>query len=199
MIILAITGGIGCGKTTVLNWFKSKSIPTISADKISHDLVAKGQDGLQTIVDYFGDKILSDDGELDRAYLRNLVFSNPSAKQTLENIMHPLIQAETKRLLADKNRQGHALSVVEIPLLAETGKPDYIDIVWVIDCSQETQVKRVKERDNLAESEILAIINSQASAKDRAKIADTIIKSDGHKLKFYRQLEHKLAILLKEK
>ncbi len=196
MIKLAITGGIGSGKTTVLNWFKSKLIPTINADKISHDLVAKGQKGLQTIVDYFGESILDNSGELNRSYMRQLIFTNPDAKSTLENILHPLIQQETKKQLTQLETEKHPLAVVEIPLLAETGRPDYIDIVWAIDCSPKTQLNRVKERNKMSEGEIIAIIKSQASSKQRKQIADTVINSDVKMLMFYRQLEQELKGVL---
>lgn len=196
MITLAITGGIGSGKTTVLNWFNSKLIPTINADKISRDLVAKGQTGLQTIVDYFGDAVLNEDGELDRDYVRQLIFSNPQAKLTLENILHPLIRQETERQLDDLKKQAEAIVVVEIPLLTEIGKPDYIDVIWAIDCSAKTQLARVKARNKMSEGEIIAIIKSQATSEQRAKIANTIINSDVKMLRLYRQLESELEGVL---
>ena len=196
MITLAITGGIGSGKTTVLNWFESKLIPTINADKISRDLVAKGQDGLQTIVDYFGDAVLNAGGELDRDYMRQLIFTNPEAKTTLENILHPLIRQETQNQLDYFEKEEQQIVVVEIPLLAETGKPDYIDLVWAIACSAKTQLARVKVRKNMSEDDIITIIKSQATTEQRAQIANTVINSDVKMLKFYRQLETELARIL---
>lgn len=193
MIKLVITGGIGSGKTTVLNWFKTKLIPTISSDTIAHELVAKGQPGLTAIVDHFGKEMVDTDGNLKRDYLRNLIFNNLNAKQTLENILHPLIRVETQRQLKSLEQKNHYLVAIEIPLLAETGKPNYIDLVWVIDCSMSTQINRVKQRSKLSTADVLTIINNQATSAARIKIADTVINSDISKLKFYNNLELELS------
>lgn len=197
MIKLAITGGIGSGKTTVLNWFKSKSIATISADKIAHSLVQKGQIGLDNIVDFFGQDVLDEVGELNRDYLRDLIFNNSNTKQTLENIIHPLINQEILQQI-EILKTTNNLVVIEIPLLAEIGKPDYIDLVWTIECSKNIQIKRVKERSNLSELDILKIINNQANNNQRAKIADLEIDNNTKILNLYKRLELELNKLVKK-
>ncbi len=197
MIKLAITGGIGSGKTTVLNWFKSKSIATISADKIAHNLVQKGQIGLDNIVNFFGQDVLDEADELKRDYLRDLIFNNSNAKQTLENIMHPLINQEILQQI-EILKANNNLVVIEIPLLAEIGKPDYIDLVWTIECSKNIQIKRVKERSNLSELDILKIINNQANNNQRAKIADLEIDNNTKILNLYKRLELELNKLVKK-
>lgn len=192
MVKIAVTGGIGSGKTTVLNWFEARSIPTISADQISRDLVTKGQLGLVTIVDFFGKEVLNSNGDLKRDYIRDLIFSNLDAKQAIEKIMHPLIHKETIERLKILEQENHRVVVIEIPLLAEVGRPDYIDLVWVLECSEKTQIERVRKRSQLSEKYILNIIRNQATVVHRKKTADLIINSDIKMLKLYNILEKEL-------
>jgi dephospho-CoA kinase len=180
MLKIGLTGGIGSGKSTVAHIFAGLGIPLIDADVIAHQLSQPGQLGLIQIAETFGNEILSFDGSLDRAQLREMVFSNPAKKQQLEAILHPLIYTQMRSEIA---RLSTSYCVIAIPLLVETGQTDFVDRVLVIDCAVELQIERVKKRSQLPEPQICAIIASQASRVERLAEADDIIdnsKSPAH-------------------
>ena len=172
MYKVGLTGGIGCGKSTVSNLFKQLSVPIIDADDIAHALVAPGQSTLDKISQHFGASCIRPDGSLDRAALRDIIFNDPEKKTRLENLMHPLIYSKI-------NQQISVLSapyvIISIPLLIETRMQSLVDHILVVDCPLEVQINRVKSRDKLNDMQITAIINSQASRTERLAQADSII------------------------
>lgn len=172
MLKIGLTGGIGCGKSTVSHLFSELGVPIIDADEISHRLVQVDQPALQTIKHVFGSEILLENGELNRDVLKALVFKNPTAKQQLEAILHPLIFQEISNQI---NLLAAAYCIVSIPLLFETHAESLIDRILVIDCDERTQIERVEQRDNLSTERIQAIMATQVSAVFRQKHADDII------------------------
>jgi dephospho-CoA kinase len=169
---VGLTGGIGCGKTTVGELFTELNVPVIDADNIAHHLVEPGQPALLAIRKAFGDEILKPDGSLNRAELRERVFSNPKQKQKLESILHPLVFAAIQEKIDQLNSP---YCVISIPLLFETQKNQFVDRILVIDCPIEIQIARVKLRNNLADARIRSIIDSQVSREFRLKHADDVI------------------------
>ncbi len=172
MLKIGLTGGIGCGKTTVARLFAELGAPVIDADQIAHQLVAKGQPALEQIAQQFGADTLDPDGLLNRPRLREIVFSDPAQKQKLEAILHPLvyqsIQAELERLSAP-------YCIIAIPLLFETNMAHFVDRVLVVDCPIEIQIARVGKRDQLTLERIQSIIDSQVSRDFRKSHADDLI------------------------
>jgi len=177
MKVYGLTGGIGSGKTTVRQLFEEEGVPTLDADQIAREVVAKDQPGLAEIERTFGTEYLVN-GELNRAKLRELIFNDATAKQTLEAILHPLIRQRTERYIQQLKKQHPPAIVVEIPLLTETGKPHYIDDVIVLDLVPETQLQRAIARDQLAEKDIRKIIQQQATRAERLAIADIILNTE---------------------
>lgn len=177
MKVYGLTGGIGSGKTTVRQLFEEEGVPTLDADQIAREVVAKNQPGLAEIERTFGADYLTN-GELNRAKLRELIFNDATAKQTLEAILHPLIRQRTKQLIRQLEKQHPPAIIVEIPLLTEIGKPDYIDEIIVLDLAPETQLKRAITRDNLPEEDIQKIIQQQATRAERRAIADIILNTE---------------------
>lgn len=177
MKVYGLTGGIGSGKTTVRQLFEEEGVPTLDADQIAREVVAKNQPGLAEIERTFGLDYLIN-GELNRAKLRELIFNDATAKQTLESILHPLIRQRIKQLIQQLEKQHPPAIVVEIPLLTEIGKPDYIDEIIVLDLAPETQLKRAITRDNLPEEDIQKIIQQQATRTERRGIADIILNTE---------------------
>ncbi|MDD5460097.1 MAG: dephospho-CoA kinase [Methylococcales bacterium] len=174
MLKVGLTGGIGCGKTTVARIFSQLAIPVIDADEISHQLVAIGQPALAQIQQEFGADMLGKDGSLNRKKLGELIFSDLKQKQKLESILHPLvyqaIQAELKQLTAP-------YCIICIPLLFETNMSHFVDRVLVVDCPVEIQIERVKNRDNLTIERIQSIIDTQVSRSFRIEKADDLIEN----------------------
>jgi len=172
MLKVGLTGGIGCGKSTVARIFADLNIPVLDADQIAHSLVEKGQPALARIQQEFGASILNPDGSLNRRHLREIVFSDLKQKQKLESILHPLIyknlQAELESLVAP-------YCIISIPLLFETDMIHLVDRILVIDCPVETQIERVKIRDNLTIERIQSIIDNQVSRAYRIAKADDLI------------------------
>jgi dephospho-CoA kinase len=176
MLIIGLTGGIGCGKTTVARLFAELAVPIIDADEISRQLVAKGQSALFEIQQVFGAGILNLDGTLNRKTLREIVFANPKQKHQLEAILHPrvyqAIEMQIKQLTAP-------YCIICIPLLFETNKTDAVTRILVIDCPEAIQMQRVKSRDDLPEEMIQSIIDSQVPRTVRLNRADDIIDNSG--------------------
>jgi len=168
---IGLTGGIGSGKSTVCKLFAAFSIPVIDADIIARQVVAPGQAGLAQIQQNFDD-ILLPDGTLDRKKLGQIIFADPAKKQCLENILHPLIY---QRLKTEAATQPGPYVILAIPLLFETNMTDLVDRILVIDCPEDLQFQRVKQRDRLEDEQIQRIIASQSSRQERLRRADDII------------------------
>ena len=172
MLKVGLTGGIGCGKSTVARIFADLNVPVLDADQVAHRLVEKGQPALDQIQKAFGAAILNPDGSLNRKNLRELVFSDIKQKQKLESILHPLIY---KTLKSELEQLNAPYCIISIPLLFETAMTHFVDRILVIDCPVETQIERVKIRDNLATERIQSIIDNQVSRAYRKAKADDLI------------------------
>jgi len=172
MLKIGITGGIGCGKTTVSKLFEQLNIPVIDADTIAHQLVEAGQPALKEIVQAFGSNILNFDGSLNRKKLGQLIFSDSLEKQKLESIMHPLIYQAIQTALKSLNSP---YCIISIPLLFETNMINLVDRILVIDCAIESQIERVQKRDGMPLAQIQAIIDSQVSRTYRKAHAHDLI------------------------
>jgi len=172
MLKIGLTGGIGSGKSTVCRLFQALGVAIVDADIIARQLVEPGSQALTLLIDAFGLSILDTDGTLDRAKLRDLIFSDPEKKQRLENIMHPLIYA---RMASEVQSLRDRYCILAIPLLLETQKTQIVDRVLVVDCSLEAQLERVVNRDKLSHEQVLAIIASQIPRQQRLALADDVI------------------------
>jgi len=172
MLKIGLTGGIGCGKSTVARIFEQLKTPVIDADEIAHQLVAIGQPALAQIQQDFGICVFKPDGSLDRKKLSEIVFSDPKQKQKLESILHPLvyqfIQAKIKQL-------NTPYCIICIPLIFETNMTHLVDRILVVDCSIETQIQRVRKRDNMTIERIQSIIDSQVSRAFRKAHTNDLI------------------------
>lgn len=197
MHVIGLTGGIGSGKSTVSQFIQQSGISVIDLDKISRDVVAPNSLGLKQLTDSFGTDILLETGQLNRAQLKHIIFNNIEDKQKVESILHPLIRTSVVEKLAKLSALNEPLAVVEIPLLAETGKPDYIDEVVVCDCSKHTQVQRVKQRDQLDSQLIEKILANQASREQRLALADYQINTELPLKELRNRVEHWLTEITK--
>lgn len=174
--IVALTGGIGSGKSIVAHTFARFGVTIVDADVIAHQIVEPGSSALAAIAAHFGNEMLQPEGSLDRATLRQRIFSNPEEKRWLSQLLHPLIHQETQLQLANA-RSPYALWVV--PLLVENGLQDKADRVLVVDVDHETQLARTMARDGLSRQEALNILSAQATREQRLAIAADVIDNSG--------------------
>jgi dephospho-CoA kinase len=182
-----LTGGIGSGKTTVANMLEARGAAVIDTDRIAHQLTAPGGAAIPEIRAQFGDAFLTSDGAMDRAKVREHVFAEPTAKERLESILHPLIRIETERAAAEA--RGLYLVFV-VPLLVESGKwKQRASRVLVVDCPEELQVARVMSRSGLSESQVRAIMAAQVPREVRLAAADDVIVNDGDSSALAPQVE----------
>ncbi|MEI7374859.1 dephospho-CoA kinase [Dickeya chrysanthemi] len=175
--IVALTGGIGSGKSTVAQGFATLGATIIDADVIARQVVAPGQPALAAIVEHFGREILQPDGALNRPALRECIFSSQEDKRWLNALLHPLIQQETQRQLAAV-APPYALWVV--PLLVENQLQGKAHRVLVVDVPLETQVQRTMDRDGVSRTQAEKILASQASREQRLACADDIIDNNNN-------------------
>ena len=172
---IGLTGGIASGKTLVSDLFAALDVPVIDADVIARELVARGSVGLAAITAQFGLQVLDQNGELDRAKMRQVIFANESKKLLLEEILHPLIMTEAQKRLG---RLAAPYAIYVIPLLVEKGLEARVDRVLLVDASEDMQVQRLVERDDCSQKQALGVLANQAARHQRLEAADDVIKNN---------------------
>jgi dephospho-CoA kinase len=185
MLIVALTGGIGAGKSQVAKYFHQLGSYVFDADQLARAAIERGSKGFDEVVTTFGDQILKD-GDIDRRKLGEIIFADPTAKANLESIIHP----EVKRLFeeAKKSLPLDAVVIYEIPLLVESNSGDRFDYSITVEADVETRTKRLKER-GLATHEIVGRMEAQASREERVSYCDLVIENDGDQDSLLRQVE----------
>lgn len=177
MYVVALTGGIGSGKSEAAKIFAELGVPVTDVDAISHQLTAAKQPLVKELQVNFGSKYITSDGALNRSAMRDLVFNDKNALTKLNAILHPAIYAEAVEQL-----QQHAdapYQILVIPLLFESPRySTHINRILVIDCDEKTQIARVKQRSQLPESQIAAIIEAQTPRKKRLMLANDVIENN---------------------
>jgi dephospho-CoA kinase len=175
--VVGLTGGIGSGKSAAASRFAEQGAAVIDTDAIAHELTGAGGAAMPALIAAFGPDVAAPDGALDRAAMRRRVFADPTQRQRLEDILHPLIRAESDR------RVGAAVApyvVLVVPLLVESGSyRERVGRIVVVDCSTETQIARVMARNGLERAEVERILAAQASRAQRLAVADDVIDNEG--------------------
>jgi len=173
--VVGLTGGIGCGKTTVTALFAKLGVQHIDADIVAREVVMPGTACLQAITQYFGNEILLASGELNRAKLRQRVFTDVASKIWLEQLLHPAIR---QQILAQLQALTSPYALLIAPLLLENKLDQHVQRVLVIDLPESMQLQRAMARDSADEQQIKAIMAAQLSRSERLKLADDIITND---------------------
>lgn len=177
---IGLTGGIGSGKSTVANLLAQRGAAVIDADAIARAVTSAEGAAIPLITRTFGADFVDAQGALDRERMRALVFSDPAAKSRLEAIVHPLVGQETQRQTQMAIANGHTCLVFDVPLLIESGRwRQQVDRVLVVDCSPDTQIKRVMARSALSREMVLSIVQAQSPSAVRLAAADWVIYNDG--------------------
>jgi len=177
-LVIGVTGGIGSGKSTAAQLFADYGAALVDTDAIALALTQPGQPAVTEIVRSFGPEYITPAGALDRAHMRERVFSDPRARQALEAILHPLIRAQ---VAVEVSTARAPYVLVLIPLLVETGGyRELIERVLVIDVEERVQIERTMARSALTEEQVRAIMATQASRQQRLAAADDIIENSGN-------------------
>ncbi|RPJ48494.1 MAG: dephospho-CoA kinase [Betaproteobacteria bacterium] len=186
---VGVTGGIGSGKSRAASMFGELGAGIVDTDAISHEITGVGGSAMPAIIEAFGDSVVAADGSLDRAVMRRLVFANPQARKQLESILHPRIREHARHQVA-QSAAPYVLLVV--PLLLETGGyRDLIQRVLVIDCDESLQIIRARQRSQITEEAVRAIMAAQLPRQQRLAGADDIIRNDGD----MAHLRHQVTVL----
>ncbi len=184
-----MTGGIGCGKSTVADGFARLGAGIVDTDAIAHALTGPQGAAMPALVAAFGPDCAAADGAMDRPAMRARVFADPAAKAQLESILHPMIQAET---LAQARASTAPYVLIVVPLLVESGHwKQRVGRVLVVDCPEAVQLARVMARNGLPEAQVKAIMATQATRAERLAQADDVIHNEGE----LAQLEPQIARL----
>ena len=173
-MLVALTGGIGSGKSTVAARWVELGATEIDADVLAREVVEPGSAGLEQVAKEFGSDLIRSDGTLDRQLLATRAFANPERRKKLEAILHPLIQERAKELT--DSHEG--LVVYTIPLLVDTESPLQFDRVITVSCPEAVRVDRLVTLRGLSAEEAIARIRSQATDQEREAVSDTVIDSD---------------------
>lgn len=187
MIKVGLTGGIGCGKSTAVDAFHALGTKIIDADQIAKDVVAIGKPALNEIANKLGDDILNPDGSLNRALLKERVFSDKKMLNVLESILHPKIRQEIEDRIANSNDQPYI--IVDVPLLVEKDYQSLFERIIVVDCLPEQQIERVQSRDNMQTDTIEKVMQTQASRQERKSHATDILDNTGDKNSLLAQVK----------
>jgi len=177
LFVVGLTGGIGCGKSTVANLFAKHGAGIIDTDVIAHCLTQSGGVAIPAIRSAFGKAYIHDDGALNRVKMRGLIFSDAAAKQRLEMILHPLILEQARTQLQQMQTKPYIIIVV--PLLAES--PAFqrlVQCILVVDCPEDSQLARVAGRSGMSAAEVRTVIAQQTPRAERLKLADDVIRND---------------------
>jgi dephospho-CoA kinase len=176
MLRIGLTGGIGSGKSTVAALLAARGAVVVDADRIAREVVEPGTPGLAAVVGAFGPGVLAEDGSLDRAALAAIVFADPEARARLDGIVHPLVRARAREVIAQA--APDAVVVQDVPLLVETGQAGAHDLVLVVETDLETRVARLLQR-GLSEDDARARIAAQATDEQRRAVADVVLDNSG--------------------
>ncbi len=190
-MIIGLTGGIGSGKSTVSSIFKKLGIDVVDADIVAREVVQKGKPALAEIAHYFGSEVV-EQGILNRAKLRQIIFADESKKVWLNELLHPLIRQEMLQQLENASSE---YVLLEAPLLFENSLEKYCEQVLVVDIDERSQINRAALRDDCSEEQVKAIINSQISREQRLTKANFVIDNSSSSL---QQLENLVIALDKQ-
>ncbi|MFQ3198517.1 MAG: dephospho-CoA kinase [Paraglaciecola sp.] len=183
--VVGLSGGIGSGKTTVSNMFAKLGVAIIDADVIARQVVEPNSPALKAIIDNFGPQLLDPDGNLDRRKLREIVFSQPEAKNWLNALLHPLIRQQIQQ---QTDQATSLYCMLSVPLLVENKSYKNVDRVVIVDVPENLQLSRSINRDGANETQINAIMAAQATRQQRLEVADDVIDNSGDEAALFPQV-----------
>ncbi|MFA9558708.1 dephospho-CoA kinase [Evansella sp. AB-rgal1] len=186
---IGLTGGIASGKSTVSRLLLQRGYPIVDADVIAREVVLPGQDTYHAIIKEFGSSILHEDQTINRKKLGSIIFGNEIKRQKLNEIIHPAIRQAMKTKASEFEKKGHAIVIMDIPLLLESKLTYMVEKILLVYVRKELQLVRLMDRDNFSKEEALQRIESQMSIEEKRKYADYIIDNQGSIEETERQLD----------
>lgn len=179
MKTIAITGGIGSGKSELTNYLTQLGYTVVDADRMSREMTGPGGKAMPYILEHFGPDFILPDGSLDRAAMRDLVFRNPAKKKLLEEGTTKVVLEDIEQIKKEREDRGDSALFFDIPLLFETGTQDDYDLIWVVTAPYEVRRERVMKRDGIGSEIIDLIMDTQEDEYKKASKADFVIVNDG--------------------
>lgn len=195
MLVVGLTGNVAAGKSAVAELWRKAGVPVLSADALARDVVGPGTEALARIADLFGRGVIRDDGVLDRAAVRRIVFRDARARRRLEAIVHPGVRRLRDAWTRRQREAGAVLVVWEVPLLFETGMQDEVDVVVVVDAPVEVRRRRIVETRGLGEEEAEAVMAAQLPAEEKRRRADHVVDNAGTRRELAGRAAEVLAAL----
>jgi len=192
---IGLTGGIASGKTTITNYIrKNKNIPILDADNLSRELIKPNTYGYKKILDYFGNQIIENKNNSERAInrklLRSIIFKHSESKEWIEKLLHPLIKE--KMIEECSQYKNNQTIILVIPLLFEAKFEDICTEIWLVKCPKETQKKRLMTRDKISEKEAYKSINHQLSFEEKRKFSNIILDNSDDQNKWIKTIRELL-------
>lgn len=189
MLKIALTGGVGSGKSLACFYIEQNGYNVIYADKMAREITAPGGKAIPYIRQHFGDQYILPDGSMDRKKMRNLVYNNPDAMAVLKAGTTDVVISDVEEIVRVSEERGVKALFFEIPLLFESGSQKDYDQVWVITADIDTRIARVMERDGFTREEVLNVIKNQISEQKKLDLADEVIYNDGVAEELEQQIE----------
>lgn len=180
MIILGLTGGIACGKSAICSYMTRLGAKYVSADKLAHFSAMPGGELWQVYVDHFGEQALMPNQTLNRKAIAAVVFNDENERRWLDGATHPVLRRQMESAIAEHQKIGTPVLILDVPLLYEAGWDDLAESVWVIYASEEAQIRRMKKRPNVKTEENARLrIAAQMSLAEKCERADVVIDNSG--------------------
>ena len=199
MLLVALTGGIACGKSVIGRLLLEKGCFVHSADTAARELMSPGTKVWRAVADHFGPGVLSEDGTIDRANLGAIIFSDNKERTFLNGLVHPLVFERIKEMVARLEKEGrHTIFVSEAALVVEAGFARFYDKIIVAHCGRDVQVRRLMERDGIGRGEALNKVRSQLGQEEKLKHADYTIDTSGTLAETIEQTERVYAQLVQD-
>ncbi|ASF17944.1 MULTISPECIES: dephospho-CoA kinase [Staphylococcus] len=189
--VIGLTGGIASGKSTVSELLSAHGFKIVDADIASRQAVEKGTKGLERVKESFGEQAIDENGEMNRAYVGEVVFNQPEKRLELNEIVHPIVREIMEKEKAQYLSEGYHV-IMDIPLLFENNLQDTVDEVWLVYTSESIQIDRLMERNNISMEEAKARVYSQISIDKKRRMADHEIDNRDTKLELKQNLENLL-------
>ena len=200
MKIVGLTGNTGSGKSTVSRMLELRGGYIIDADAISHDVIVRGADAYNEVLEYFGDKILDEDLEIDRKKLGQIVFSNKRKLNELSKMIHKhVINISQEKIRAMQKENMSSFIVIDAPLLIEAKMHLFCDEVWVVYADEDTRIRRIMRRENMNREDVVARVQSQTQYEELKKYATRVIYNNDEMEQLHIQIKYALLNFIEEK